>query len=47
MKPYYFLLTCFIITLLHDTHAQQKMAGSLSDVSFVEGHWKAMMGQYW
>ncbi|CAN5910651.1 hypothetical protein BH24BAC1_BH24BAC1_08470 [soil metagenome] len=44
MKKHFFLpLLCLCLALLPAAHAQQK-AGSLSDVKFIEGHWKGMNG---
>lgn len=46
MKKYFFLwLFCLSVTLLPAAHAQaQQKSGSLSDVSFIQGHWKGMNG---
>lgn len=41
-RCYFLLLFCLFFILLPETYAQtQQKAGSLSDVGFIEGHWKA------
>lgn len=38
----FLLLLCLLTTLIPETCAQtQQQGGSLSDISFIEGHWKA------
>lgn len=42
MQRFYFLFLYFLCTgLMPETYAQTQKAGSLADIRFIEGHWKA------